>query len=45
MHANRFGLALRTPFPAGVFEVANKLFFFVSTEITGSCAANAAVTL
>jgi hypothetical protein len=45
MHPNFFGLALRTPFPTGVFEISNEFFFFVSTEITGSCAAKAAVTL
>jgi hypothetical protein len=39
MHPHFVGFALRAPFPAGILEVADKLFFLVSTEITGCCAA------
>jgi hypothetical protein len=45
MHATLFGLASRTPFRPAFLKSPTSSFFFVSTEITGSCAGNAAVTL
>jgi hypothetical protein len=44
MHADLLGVALRTPFPSVVFEVANQFFFLVSTEITGWSSAKAVLT-
>jgi hypothetical protein len=35
MHLHLFGVALAAQFATGIFKVANKLLFFVSTEIAG----------
>jgi hypothetical protein len=44
VHAHFLRIASRTPFAAGVLEIADQFLFFVSTEIAGWFSAMAVLT-